>query len=312
LEINDWEPENYGGRRYGRVTLSEAFAQSINTAAVRLAQEVGLNEVIAAANDLGIEDPLPTVPSLALGAVDIGLLDLTAAYASVMADKMDLKPWGISGFGTAERNPGAMKPATGATRSLQPYRKPIIEMLQLVVREGTGRAASLGGFAAGKTGTSEDYRDAWFVGFNEALITGVWVGNDDRTPMNKVTGGSLPAEIWQRFMSKAMVVAAKHESHTIGSASAGEHPLVQCDYSACARAYDSFRAVDCTYQPYDGPRKVCERNLQVVKPEASELMFQPGASQCNYDHCSKKYDSFNPSDCTYQPYGGGRRRLCDK
>jgi penicillin-binding protein 1A len=268
LEIKDWEPENYGGRRYGRVPLSEAFAQSINTAAARLAQEVGLNEVIAAAHDLGIEERLPAVPSLALGAVDISLLDLTAAYASVRADKMHVKPWGISGFGAEGGHLRVMKPPAGPTRSLQPYRAPLMELLQLVVRRGTGRAAALDGFAAGKTGTSGDHRDAWFIGFNEDLVTGVWVGNDDRTPMDGVTGGSLPAEIWKRFMSQAAIVAGPREPQTASApadpstaqASAGKPAVLQCDYKACSRAYDSFRALDCTYQPYGGgPRTICDK-----------------------------------------------------
>jgi penicillin-binding protein 1A len=319
LEIEDWEPENYGGRRYGRVPLSEAFAQSINTAAARLAQEVGLNEVITAARDLGIKDRLPAVPSLALGAVDVSLLDLTAAYASVRADEVHVEPWPISGFGTeGESALRDAKPPSGPRRSLQPYRQQLIELLQLVVQRGTGRAAALDGFAAGKTGTSEDYRDAWFIGFNEDLVTGVWVGNDDRTPMKQVTGGSLPAEIWKRFMSQAAAIAepqmagAPVDSST-AQASSGRSPVLQCDYQACSRSYDSFRAADCTYQPYDGPRKPCEKNLRVSEADsASEPPHSGSQAQCNRDICSTMYGSFNPSDCTYQPYGGGPRRICDR
>jgi membrane peptidoglycan carboxypeptidase len=325
LKIKDWEPENYGGRRYGRVPLSEAFAQSINTAAARLAQEVGLNAVIAAAHDLGIKERLPAVPSLALGALDVSLLDLTAAYASVRADKVHVEPWGISGFGTEDKSAlRVVKPPSGPTRSLQPYRQPLIELLQLVVQRGTGRAAALDGFAAGKTGTSGDYRDAWFIGFNEDLVTGIWVGNDDRTPMKQVTGGSLPAEIWKRFMSQVVAITGRHESQmarapvasSTAQASSAKPPLLQCDYQACSRSYDSFRAFDCTYQPYDGPRKLCEKNLRVSESASHESASEPPDSnsqaQCNHEICSSMYGSFDPSDCTYQPYGGGPRRICDR
>jgi penicillin-binding protein 1A len=325
LKIKDWEPENYGGRRYGRVPLSEAFAQSINTAAARLAQEVGLNEVIAAAHDLGIKERLPAIPSLALGAVDVSLLDLTGAYASVRADKVHVEPWGISGFGTeGESALRIVKPPSRLTRSLQPYRQPLIELLQLVVQRGTGRTAALDGFAAGKTGTSGDYRDAWFIGFNDDLVTGVWVGNDDRTPMKQVTGGSLPAEIWKRFMSQAVAIAGPREPQMTHApvdsatpqASSGKPPVLQCDYQACSRSYDSFRTSDCTYQPYDGPRKLCAKNVSISEaapPEsASEPPYSDSQAQCNHDICSSMYGSFDPSDCTYQPYGGGPRRICDR
>src|SRR5439155_16294001 len=104
-----------------------------------------------------------------------------------------------------------------------PYHKPLVELLQGVVKDGTGRAAALDGFAAGKTGTSQDYRDAWFIGFNDALVVGVWVGNDDNSPMKGVVGGTLPASIWKRFMTEAtplmnrrgMPVAAASEIETV-------------------------------------------------------------------------------------------------
>ena len=298
LKIKDWEPENYDGGRYGHVPLSEAFAQSINTAAARLAQEVGLDAVIAAAYDLGIKERLPAVPSLALGAVDVSLLDLTAAYASVAADRLPVEPWGISGLGTEESALQVVKPPSGPARSLQPYRQPMIELLQLVVQRGTGRGAALDGFAAGKTGTSEDYRDAWFIGFNEHLVTGVWVGNDDRTPMEQVTGGSLPAEIWKRFISQAVAIAGASELQIIRAPadssfsedSAAKHPELQCDYQACSRAYNSFRASDCTYQPYDGPRKLCEKNLHVSESAYPETVSgspdSDSQAQCDRDVCS--------------------------
>jgi penicillin-binding protein 1A len=330
VDIKGWEPENFGDRHYGRVTLAEAFAESINTAAARLAQQVGLNQVIAAARDLGIESELPAVPSLALGTANISLLELTAAYAAVEAGKMPIKPWGIEGFGI-EGQPGlqSMGAPIVATQSLQAYQKPLLELLQDVIERGTGRSAALDGFAAGKTGTSQDYRDAWFIGFNDALVVGVWVGNDDGSPMDRVTGGSLPAAIWKRVMTEAPAVLAGNERpaaqappsvDTAAPQATGEETSAapECDYRTCARAYQSFRASDCTYQPYGGAaRERCDRHAPLsatATPFApnSEPPLSPGKAQCNVDVCANFYDSFDPADCTYQPFGGGPRRLCDR
>ena len=333
LDINGWRPDNFDDRHYGRVTLTEAFAKSINTADARLAQQVGLNQVIAAARDLGITGALPAVPSVALGSAETNLLDLTAAYAAVQAGKMPIKPWGIAGFG-AEGQPRlqSMGPPIGGTQSLSPYQKPLLELMHDVLRHGTGSAAALDGFAAGKTGTSQDYRDAWFIGFNDTLTVGVWVGNDDRTPMNRVTGGSLPAAIWKRFMAKAATVMSRNTQQpttdapaNVGTISA-QTPADQaanippyCDYQACARAYHSFNASDCTYQPYSGgPRRLCDKNpsqrstATLFAPNSQPLPDQSGKAQCNLNVCASFYDSFDPTDCTYRPYGGGPRRLCTR
>jgi membrane peptidoglycan carboxypeptidase len=346
LEIKGWEPENYGDRQYGRVTLAQAFAQSINTAAARLAQQVGLKDVIAAARDLGVTSPLPAVPSLPLGTAELNLLELTAAYASVAAGKMPVKPWGISGLGVdGQSRLQSMGAPIVTTRPLQPYQAPLLELLEEVTRYGTGRAAALDGFSAGKTGTAQDYRDAWFIGFNDELIVGVWVGNDDHSPMNRVTGGSLPAAIWKRFMTAATNVVARAEpaeaapdtdvprretpvaplqrerpvaSSPQGPAQTGANR--QCDYQGCARTYQSFRASDCTYQPYGSfERRACDmrRSQRTADfPFGSNSRAAPEREQprgrCDAAACASTYQSFDPGDCTYQPYDGGPRRLCTK
>jgi 1A family penicillin-binding protein len=271
IEINGWEPENFGQRHHGRVSLAEAFARSLNTAAVRLAQDVGIDEVIAAARDLGIDAPLTKTPSLALGTSEVSLLDLTGAFASVRAGVTPVEPWGIAGFGSADQaRLFAAGPSVKPQRSLARYQRPLTELLELVVETGTGRAAALDGLAAGKTGTSQSFRDAWFIGFSEPLVVGVWVGNDDDRPMKNVTGGSLPAVIWKSFMSEALPRLEKKPMQTVagdettGSAraavsSAPEPHAGQCNYRSCESAYRSFRASDCTYQPYGGPRRLCEK-----------------------------------------------------
>jgi membrane peptidoglycan carboxypeptidase len=203
--------------------------------------------------------------------------------------------------------------------------------MQDVMRRGTGHEAALDGFAAGKTGTSQNYRDAWFIGFNDTLIAGVWVGNDDRSPMDRVTGGSLPAAIWKRFMTEAATVMTQGTQQPMADApTTTQAPADQpaeapyCDHQACARAYQSFRASDCTYQPYSGSsRRLCEKNtsqrtaVMLFAPSSRSQLLpdkldKPGKAQCNIDVCASFYDSFDPADCTYKPYGGGSRRICTK
>src|SRR6185436_6880808 len=134
----------------GRVSLAEAFARSLNTATVRLAMDVGIDEVIAAARDLGIEAPLAKTPSLALGSSEVSLLDLTGAYASVRAGLAPVEPWGIEAFGTDERaRMFRVGPPIIPEHQLQPYQDPLVGLLRLVVDRGTGQAAGLDGFAAG-------------------------------------------------------------------------------------------------------------------------------------------------------------------
>jgi membrane peptidoglycan carboxypeptidase len=262
IEIGKWQPENYGGQHHGRMALSDAFARSVNSAAVRLAMDVGLENVVKAARDLGLDAPLAKVPSMALGSNEVTLLDLTGAFASVKA-RRKLEPWGITAFGaegTGQRALGAPLEAAEQLLALDE----LSGLLSRVVDRGTGRAAALDdGSAAGKTGTSQDYRDAWFIGFNKSLIVGVWVGNDDRSPMKAVTGGSIPAEIWKRFIVAATAKLDRDSeppvvNHSEPSASIRAQP--SCDRDACAAAYASFRASDCTYQSYRGSRKVCTKS----------------------------------------------------
>ena len=272
IKVGQWEPENYGGRQYGRMTLSQAFAQSVNTAAVRLAMTVGLEEVTAAARKLGLDAPLSEVPSMALGTNEVNLLNLTSCFAAVRAGRTKLEPWGIAASAADGRGLHTLEPPVGSGQVLS-HRRELTMLLRDVVNHGTGRAAALDDDdAAGKTGTSQDYRDAWFVGFNKALVVGVWVGNDDRSPMKGVTGGSLPAEIWKRF-----VVAANPLVDRLGEPATAETPMnsaaqqPQCDQAACAAAYQSFRSSDCTYQPYSGSRRLCEKSNSpmAARPESS-------------------------------------------
>lgn len=201
FSVGDYKPENFSRRYRGAVSVRHAFASSINTVAVRLSEAVGRDPVIAAARDLGITTPIGRTPSLALGTYEVSLLELTSAYCAIAAGAYPIKPWAITDFGTSKdlRNPPK---GSGSWRLEE--KEAMRMLLRGTVQQGSGRKARLPIAAYGKTGTSQEYRDAWFVGFAGNLVVGVWVGNDDFSPMKRVTGGSLPAEIWQSFMREAI------------------------------------------------------------------------------------------------------------
>ena len=263
MDIDGWSPENFGGEYNGRVTIAEAFARSLNAATVALAQEVGIDKVAASARELGIDAKLTETPALALGASEVTLIDLTGAYASVRAGVAPVEPWGIVSFQSDQQRSFRVGPSKQPETSLKAIQNDLVGLLNLVVERGTGREARLDGFAAGKTGTSQKHRDAWFVGFTEPLVAGVWVGNDDGTPMRDVTGGKLPATIWRNFMTAAMAelsaTPTPPEQGTASETASVEGEPVACNVRACSRSYRSFRPSDCTYQPYRGTRKLCEK-----------------------------------------------------
>jgi penicillin-binding protein 1A len=203
VQIGDWEPENYRRRYNGPVPLRFAFANSINSVAVQLANEVGIDSVIETARKLGVQSDLPAVPSLALGSAEVNLLEMTRAFAAIAANVESVETYSVRSIHRGEQALHARTAATRPSPSDPAARAAMIDLLASVVREGTGKAARIPGPVAGKTGTSQDYRDAWFIGFTPELVVGVWVGNDDNAPMNGVTGGSLPATIWSEFVTQA-------------------------------------------------------------------------------------------------------------
>ena len=204
VRVGKWRPKNYGWKSRGEVTVKDAFAYSINTCAVRLAKYAGKGRVAKVARRLGLSSVPSRDLSMALGSGDASLIEMTQAYAVLANHGYQIEPYGIL----------SIKDRKGKLLYLHKKRQPLrlveksktmdmVSLLQGVVKYGTGKRAKIGRPAAGKSGTSQKHKDAWFIGFTPDLVTGVWLGNDDGKPMKKVTGGNLPAEIWRDYMSSA-------------------------------------------------------------------------------------------------------------
>ena len=203
LTIGDWTPKNSDGRYRGPIPLREAFAVSSNVAAVRLSERVGRDKVIDAARDLGIRSELHSEPSLALGTSGVSLIEMVSAYAAVAGGNYPVRAHGLprveeeEGWFTAVRS----RWRRFSERSTWPM---LLDLLWAAANEGTGRQAALNVETFGKTGTTQDNRDAVFIGFAGDLVTGVWIGNDDNSPLKGVHGGGLPARIWRDLMASAV------------------------------------------------------------------------------------------------------------
>jgi penicillin-binding protein 1A len=208
LTIDGWTPKNSSGVYRGRITLREAFAASSNVAAVRLAERVGRDKVIQAARDLGVGSPLGSDPSLALGTSGMTLVELTQAYAAVANGA-----YPVPAHGLPKGESSWFDKIWSSQRRFGGKRDEMLrDLLWNVVNRGTGRAAALGIDTFGKTGTTQDNRDAIFVGFAGDLVTAVWVGNDDNTPLKGIQGGGLPARIWRDFMASALADRIPHRA----------------------------------------------------------------------------------------------------
>jgi penicillin-binding protein 1A len=205
LDLKGWRPENYTHEYFGAVTLTQALAMSLNTVAVRLGLEVGPKNVVRTAHRLGISSKLDANPSIALGTSEVSVIELVGAYAPFANGGLGVSPHVVTKIRTNEgkllyaRQPDQLSPV------IEPRHVAMMNtMMQETLLSGTARKAEIPGWtAAGKTGTSQDFRDAWFIGYTANLVTGVWLGNDDNSPTKKATGGGLPVEVWTRFMRSA-------------------------------------------------------------------------------------------------------------
>ena len=205
VTIDGWSPGNFRDRYEGVMTLADAFAGSVNTVAADTAWKVGIPNVIEVAHRLGIDRELPEVPSLSLGTTELSLLELTGAYGTMANQGLATWPWVIREIRTSSGEILYRRHDLAAPRLVEPaVHAAMTAMLGKVLEDGTGRAARIAWPAGGKTGTSQDFRDAWFIGFTRQNVTGVWVGNDDGSPTGRVTGGGLPARIWAAYMTEAL------------------------------------------------------------------------------------------------------------
>ncbi len=206
VNIAGWKPENYDKTYRGSMRVSEAVARSINTIAVQVSERVGRAKVVQMARRLGISSDIPQAEAgIALGGFSASLEELTAAYLPFAGGGLGVRPYAIDeiadGRGEVLYTRGARAPSAAIDKKVA---ENVTHVLYQVMTTGTGRRANLGNRqAAGKTGTTNDWRDAWFIGYTAQMTTGVWVGNDDFQPMDKVTGGTLPASIWKSFMTAA-------------------------------------------------------------------------------------------------------------
>jgi penicillin-binding protein 1A len=204
ITIDGWSPVNHDGVYRGEITLREAFARSSNAATVRLSEEVGRDNVIRAARDLGITTPLPNKPSIALGTAGVSLLELTSAYAAIASGRYPVVAHGLP----ESQPPEGLSAFFHRDGNLERRRDwaPMLDLLYAAANEGTGRRAALAIPTFGKTGTTQENRDALFVGFAGDLVVGVWVGRDDNKSLGKISGGTVPAQIWRSFMTSAVSI----------------------------------------------------------------------------------------------------------
>ena len=261
VRFGGWSPANYGGRFSGQVSVADALARSINTIAVRLAHQVGAPKVAELAQRFGLS-MIPAKPdlSVALGAYEVDLLDLTSAYQVFQQDGHRVEPYLITVITNAHGDVLYQHPdaAPAAVFDVQKNRL-MVRMMQGVIARGTGKKADIGRPAAGKTGTSQNWRDAWFVGFTPDWIAGVWVGDDRSRPMAKVAGGELPAEMWRRFM------LAAHQGVPVSDFPAPEAvPPSPMEAQAAPAAH-----IDETDEP-DAPPADAERQEAQAPPEEGD------------------------------------------
>ncbi len=205
LDLKGWRPENYTREYFGPVTLTQALAMSLNTVAVRVGLEVGPKNVVRTAHRLGIASKLDPNPSIALGTSEVSMIELVGAYAPFSNGGLTVSPHVVTRIRTLDGKLLYMRQTEQPAQVIEPRNAAMMnQMMQETLISGTAKKAEIPGWiAAGKTGTSQDFRDAWFIGYTAHLVTGVWLGNDDNSPTKKATGGGLPVEVWTRFMRSA-------------------------------------------------------------------------------------------------------------
>jgi len=211
ITIGKWKPRNYSGRYEGEVTLRRALADSINTVAAQVGRQVGFDRVVDTAHRLGITSPLSPHPAISLGASEVNLLELTAAYGPFANGGYGVFPFGIENIQDASGKILYQRSGGGAGRIVKErHIGEMNRMMKTVMLDGTGKKANFNRSLGGKSGTSQSFRDAWFVGYSADLVLGVWMGNDNEKSMRKVSGGDLPAILWRQIMQAAHETIPMH------------------------------------------------------------------------------------------------------
>ena len=205
ITIDGWSPRNFSRGYAGTVTVRQAFAASINTVAVRLAQRVGFDTVADVARRFGITTPIDPRPAMSLGASDVTLIELTAAYAAIANQGVEARPYAVTRIATASGRVLYTRDPPEARVVVAPYvAAKMTDLMKAAVETGSGRAAQIGRPLAGKTGTTTSNKDGWFVGFTSGLTAGVWMGRDDAKPVGVLQGGRAPARAFAQYMARAV------------------------------------------------------------------------------------------------------------
>ncbi|PIB93853.1 PBP1A family penicillin-binding protein [Caulobacter sp. FWC2] len=265
VKFGDWSPENYSGGYRGPMTVERALINSINTVAVKLGQEAGGASIGDLVRRFGITT-LPPVPdlSVALGSYEVSLLQLTSGFQVFQQGGVRVEPYVIETVTTQDGQALFQHQPPQAERRVYDvgHASIMVKMMKKVVTEGTAKRAAFGRPAAGKTGTSQNWRDAWFVGFTPDYVTGVWVGNDDEKPMNKVVGGDIPASIWRRFMMTAHQTLAVRDfawllpdpaPQTEPDPRNGYYETLSAEFARAASELDAAAKAAETLAPSTGP-----------------------------------------------------------
>jgi penicillin-binding protein 1A len=202
IRVSNWLPDNYESRFLGEITLKRAFANSSNSVAIQLSKELGPKKIAKTMRLTGINSKIDDQDlTISLGNSQVSLFELTSAYATIANDGTPVNPYVITQI--SNQNDEILYQKSNS-KSKTVFSKKAIEAIKIVLREvverGTGRIANINSNIYGKTGTSKNFHDAWFVGFDDEKIVGIWIGNDDNSPMKKITGGSLPAELFSKII----------------------------------------------------------------------------------------------------------------
>lgn len=225
IRIKGWRPDNWNNKFEGEVTLRDALARSINTVAIKLARQVGMRKVIATAQKLGITSPVNDDLSSALGTSEVTLLELTGAYAHLANFGNSVWVHGINEIKDHNGNIIYKRESSGTSRVISEKSTAYMnDMLESVITSGTGKRAQVGIPAAGKTGTSQNARDAWFIGYTSDIVAGVWLGNDDNKPMQSMGGGGMPASIWKQFIIATNEGGGRELPKTTSDVEDGKNP----------------------------------------------------------------------------------------